>query len=55
MKCPRREEALARFEVPATQEKAQLIGRRAQARGRLLDGVREIKIVLALKTIEHRG
>ena len=55
LESPRREEALARFEVAATEQKAKLIGGRAEARGCLLDGLREIKIVLALETIEHRG
>jgi hypothetical protein len=55
MERPRREEALARFEVAATEEKAKLIGGRAQARGGLLDGLGKIKILLALKTIERRG
>ena len=55
MESPRREEALARFKVAATEQKAKLIGGRAQARGRLLDGLGEIKILLALETIEDRG
>ena len=55
MESPRREEALARFEVAATEQKAELIGGRAQTRGGLLDGLRKIKILLALETIEHRG
>jgi hypothetical protein len=53
MKGPRREEALARFEVAATQKKAKLIGGRTQVR--LLDCLGEIKILLALETIKHRG
>jgi len=55
MKGPRREEALARFEVAATQKKAKLIGGRTQVRGGLLDCLGEIKILLALETIKHRG
>jgi len=55
VKRPRREEALARFEVAATEQKAKLIGGRAEARDRLLDGLGEIKLVLALETIKHRG
>jgi hypothetical protein len=55
MKGPRREEALARFEVAATQQKAKLISGRTQVRGGLLDCLGEIKIVLALETIKHRG
>src|SRR5215831_14128612 len=55
MERPGQEEALARFEVAATEEKAKLIGGRAQARGGLLDGLGKIKILLALKTIECRG
>jgi hypothetical protein len=54
MKGPRREEALACFEVAATQKKAKLIGGRTQVRG-LLDCLGEIKILLALETIKHRG
>ena len=50
-----REEALARFEVAAAEQKAKLIGGRAEARGRLLHSLGEIKILLALETIEHRG
>jgi hypothetical protein len=55
MKRARRKESLARFEVAATEKKAKLISGRAQARGGLLDGLREIKIVLALETIKHWG
>src|SRR6516225_11185125 len=55
MKGSRREEALARFEVAATQKKAKLIGGRTQVRGGLLDCLGEIKILLALETIKHRG
>jgi hypothetical protein len=55
MKGPRREEALARFEVAATQKKAKLIGGRTQVRGGLLDCLGEIKILLALETIKQRG
>ena len=55
MKGPRREEALARFEVAATQKKAKLIGGRTQVSGGLLNCLGEIKILLALETIKHRG
>jgi len=55
MKRAGREESLTRFEVAATEEKAKLISGCAQACGGLLNGLREIKIVLALETIEHRG
>ena len=55
MKGPRREEALARFEVAATQKKAKLIGGRPQVRGGVLDWLGEIKILLALETIKHWG
>jgi hypothetical protein len=48
VKRPRREEALARFEVAASQQKPKLIGGRAQARGGLLDCLGKIKILLAL-------
>jgi hypothetical protein len=53
-KGPRRKEALARFEVAATQKKAKLIGGRTQVRGGLLDCLGEIKILLALETIARR-
>ena len=55
VKRPRREEALARFEVAASQQKPKLIGGRAQVRGGLLDCLGEIKILLALETIKHGG
>jgi hypothetical protein len=38
-----------------TQKKAKLIGGRTQVRGGLLDCLGEIKILLALETIKHRG
>ena len=49
------EQALARFKVAATQQKAELIDGRSQARGGLLDRRGEIEIQPALETIEHRG
>src|SRR5215469_11585643 len=55
VKRRRREEALARFEVAASQQKPKLIGGRAQVRGGLLDCLGEIKILLALETVKHRG
>src|SRR6202049_3070296 len=55
MKGPRREETLARFEVAATQKRAKLSGGRTQVRGGLLDCLGEIKILLALEAIKHRG
>ena len=55
VKGSRQEEALARFEVAATQQEPKLIGGRAQVRGGLLDCVGEVKILLALETIKHRG
>jgi hypothetical protein len=51
MKGPRREEALARFEVAATQKKAKLIGGRTQVRGGLLDCLGEIKYCLRWKLL----
>jgi hypothetical protein len=55
VKRPRREEALARFEVAASQQKPKLMGGRAQVRGGLLDGLGEIKMRLALETISTPG
>ena len=45
-----RKQALARFKVAATQQKAELIDGRSQARGGLLDRRGEIEILLALET-----
>src|SRR5260370_38851084 len=55
MKGSRREEALARFEVAATQKKAKLIGGRTQVCGGLLGCLGEIKIMFALVAFKTRG
>src|SRR5208282_5236620 len=40
---------------PSREQKAKLIGGRTQVRGGLLDCLGEIKTLLALETIKHRG
>lgn len=55
LESPHREEALARFEVAATEQEAKLIGGHAEARRAWRMAWGESKYLLALETIEHRG
>ncbi len=55
VKCPRREEVLARFEAAASQQKPKLIGERAQVRGGLLNYLGGKIKILRWKLFKHRG
>jgi hypothetical protein len=47
-------ESMGRFEIAATDQETESIGRGTQARGDLLDRYRKVEVALALHTVEHR-